>query len=92
MEQARKALYYLYTRINNLNLPIDLQFKLFDQTIVPILTYGNEVFGFENIQILERLHTEFLRTITKTKKARHIICCWLNWVATRLKLQSNYAW
>ena len=66
MEQARKALYYLYTRINNLNLPIDLQLKLFDQTIVPILTYGS---GFENIQILERLHTEFLRTITKTKKS-----------------------
>ena len=71
MEQARKALYYLYTRINNLNLPIDLQLKLFDQTIVPTLTYGSEVFGFENIQILERLHTEFLRTITKTKKKKH---------------------
>ena len=68
-EQARKALYYLYTRINNLHLPIDLQIKLFDQTIVPILTYGSEVFGFENIQILERIHTEFLRNITKTKKS-----------------------
>lgn len=62
-------MYYLYARINNLNLPIDLKLKLFDQTIVPILTYGCEVFGFENIQILERIHTEFLRTITKTKKS-----------------------
>lgn len=68
-EQARKALYYLYTRINNLNLPIDLQIKLFDHTILPILTYGCEVWGFENIQILERIHAEFLRTITKTKKS-----------------------
>ena len=68
-EQARKALYYLYTRINNLNLPIDLQIKLFDHTVLPILTYGCEVWGFENIKILERIHAEFLRTITKTKKS-----------------------
>ena len=68
-QQARKALYYLYTRINNLNLPIDLQIKLFDHTVLPILTYGCEVWGFENIKILERIHAEFLRTITKTKKS-----------------------
>ena len=68
-EQARKALYYLYTRINNLDLPIDLQIKPFDQTIVSILTYGIEVFGFENIQILERIHIKFLRNITNTKKS-----------------------
>ena len=58
-EQARKALFLLYTRINNLYLPIDLQIKLFDHTVLPIMTYSCEVFGFENVQILERIHTGF---------------------------------
>ena len=68
-EQARKVLFLLYSRINNLNLPVDLQLKLFDHTVLPIMTYSCEVFGFENIQILERIHNEFLRKITKTKKS-----------------------
>ena len=67
--QAQKALYLLYTRNNNLHLPIDLQLKLFDNTVLPILTYACEVWGFENLQILERIHSEFLRKITKTRKS-----------------------
>ena len=42
--------------------------KLFDHTVVPILTYGCEIWSFENIDIFERVHTEFLRKITKTRK------------------------
>lgn len=68
-EQARKALFLLYSRINNLNLTVDLQIKLFDRTVVSVMTYSCEIFGFENIQILERIHTEFLRRISKTKKS-----------------------
>ena len=67
--QARKALYLLYSRINNLNLPVDLQLKLFDSTVLPILTYGCEIWGFENLEILERIHAEFLRNITKARKS-----------------------
>ncbi|MEW8152430.1 MAG: reverse transcriptase family protein [Candidatus Thiodiazotropha endolucinida] len=67
--QARKALHLLYTRINNLFLPVDLQLKLFDHTVLPILTYACEVWGYENTQILERVHSDFLRKITKTRKS-----------------------
>ena len=42
-ERAKKAMYLLFTRINNLHLPIDLQLKLFDHTVVPIMTYGSGV-------------------------------------------------
>jgi hypothetical protein len=66
-EQANKAMHLLYTRIYNLDLPIDLQLKLFDQTILPILTYNSEIWGVENIDIIERIHTDFLRKITKSK-------------------------
>ena len=68
VEQANKAMHYLFTRINNTDLPLDLALKLFDHTVLPILTYGSEVFGFENIDILERIHSIFLRKITNSKK------------------------
>ena len=37
VEQAKKAMYLLNTRIRNLELPVDLQLKLFDSTALPIL-------------------------------------------------------
>ena len=58
-EQAKKAMHLLFCRINNLHLPIDLQLLLFDQTIMPILTYGSEIFGFENLDMLEKIHIIF---------------------------------
>ena len=45
-QQAKKAMFLLFTRINNLDIPIDLQLKLFDNTVLPILTYGSEVWGY----------------------------------------------
>ena len=68
-EKANKAMHLLYKRINNLNLPIDLQRKLFDYTTLPIITYSCEIWGYENVQMFERIHTSFLRTITKCRKS-----------------------
>ena len=62
-------MHLLYKRIYNLDLPLDLQLKLFDHTILPILTYACEVWGFENLSIVERIHSNFLRKITKTRKS-----------------------
>ena len=72
VDQARKALHVLYKRIRNLNLPIDLQLQLFDHTILPIALYSCEVWGFENTQLIENLHNEFLRRITNLKKSAPI--------------------
>ena len=69
VEQARKAMHLLFCRINNFHLPIDLQLKLFDHTVVPILTYACEIWGFESLDIIENVHTEFLRKITKLRKS-----------------------
>ena len=59
-------MHLLYKRIRNLNLPVDLQLLLFDQTILPIVLYTCEVWGFENIQLIEKLQNEFLRHITNS--------------------------
>ena len=64
LEKTNKAKHLLYKLINNLNLPLDLQLKLFDNPILPIITYACEIWGYGNVQMLERIHTSFLRIIT----------------------------
>ena len=66
-DRATKAMHLLYKRIYNLNLPLDLQLKLFDSTILPIITYGSDVWGFECLEMFERIHNRFLRTIAKSR-------------------------
>lgn len=61
VSQAFKALYLLYERSNNLCLTIGLQLKWFDNTILPILTYGCEAYGYDNLNELEQIHLDFLR-------------------------------
>ena len=62
-------MHLLFMRANNLDLPIDLQLKLFDNTVLPILIYSSEIHGYGNLDIIERVHTEFLRKITKSRKS-----------------------
>ena len=45
------------------------QLKLFDSTIVPILTYGCEVWGVGDLAIVEKNHTDFLKYILNVKKS-----------------------
>ena len=71
-EQARKAMHVLFKRIRNLDIPIDLQLYLFDHVILPIALYGCEIWGFENSQIIENLHNDFLRQIINLRKSTPI--------------------
>ena len=43
VDQAQKALYSLYQRINNISIPLDLQIKLFDSLVASSLTYSSEI-------------------------------------------------
>ena len=62
--QAKKGLYLLrkYNYACN-NLPIDVQFELFDSMIAPILLYSAEVWGFCKTEHIERVHTGFCRYV-----------------------------
>ena len=44
--QAEKTMYSVIKKSRSLLLPLDLQFKLFDKLVKPILLYGSEVYGF----------------------------------------------
>ncbi|MCW4343918.1 MAG: reverse transcriptase family protein [Candidatus Thiodiazotropha endolucinida] len=72
VEQARKALHVLYRKTRNLHLSLDTQLYLFDHTILPILLYGCEIWGFQNTQLIENFHNQFLRKITKLRKSTPI--------------------
>ena len=36
---------------------------------MPRLTYGSEIFGFENLDMLEKIHIDFLKKITKCRRS-----------------------
>jgi hypothetical protein len=42
-EQAHKALFAFNRKIRNISIPVDLQLKLFDSLVSPILLYASEV-------------------------------------------------
>ena len=55
VEQSRKALFSLYQKIRNLDLPINCQIKLFDNIGLPILTYACEVWGFVDLSKIDNV-------------------------------------
>ena len=64
VNQARKALFGLYSKIRNLDLSIECQLKLFDNLVVPIWTYGCEGWGFRDFIRLNPI--EQCKTVLKT--------------------------
>jgi hypothetical protein len=63
LDQANNALYRKIRKIRNLAIPIDLQLKLFGSLITPILVYSCEIWGFENIQGIEKMHLQYCKRI-----------------------------
>ena len=51
-------MYSLIQKGRRLNVPTDSMVKLFDSCVEPILLYGCEVCGYENVDILEKVHTQ----------------------------------
>ena len=60
VEQARRAMFSVMKKARKLSLPVDMQLHLFDTMISPILMYGSEVWGIENIDIIDRFKLKFL--------------------------------
>ena len=64
-------MYAIIQKGRKFNLPFSTMFKLFDTCVAPILLYGAEVWGFENFDMLERVHTKFCKIIAKKSKFTH---------------------
>ena len=69
-EQASKAMYSLFKRMNNnfYNVKPTFMLDIFDKCITPILNYGCEVWGFHPAPAIERIHLKFCKIILGVKK------------------------
>lgn len=68
-EQGNKAMFSLLRKIKNLSLPFDIQIDLFNKIVKPVLLYGCEVWGFGNLDILERVQLKFYKYIFNLKSS-----------------------
>ena len=54
LEQAQQSTYALYKKIKNISIPVDLQLKLFDSLVAPVLLYASEIWDSKiKIQLRE---------------------------------------
>ena len=61
IEQATLALNALKWRARKLRLPLDITLELFDRCVKPVLLYGCEVWGWDNLEPIEIFHRSFLK-------------------------------
>jgi hypothetical protein len=64
-----RNLFSIYKNIRNQNIPIDLQLKIVDAMVEPILLYCSEIWGYENIKIIEQVHLGFCKRILKVRSS-----------------------
>ena len=67
--QARRAMFSLLGKIRRLQLPVDIASELFDKLVLPMLLYGSEIWGFEDISQIEVFYRKKLRHILKLNKS-----------------------
>ena len=66
-DQAMKAMYASLKKSRCLDLPIDIQLELFDRMVVPIVLYGCETWGVENLDLIEKLHLRYCKYVLGLK-------------------------
>ena len=61
------AIFGLIKKARKGGLPLDIQFDIFDKTVLPSILYGCEIWGYDNLKSFERLHLQFCISILKLK-------------------------
>ena len=64
--------------LNEIDLDVKTRIHLFDTLILPILLYGCELWGFENVEQIEVFHRKYLRNILQVRKAHQMQWCMEN--------------
>ncbi|MFI0416591.1 MAG: hypothetical protein ACH255_20940, partial [Candidatus Thiodiazotropha sp.] len=65
--QGSRAMYSLLSKARNLELPPDLQIELFEKLVRPILLHACEIWGFGNVEVVERVQLNFLKRVLNIK-------------------------
>ena len=66
--QAKRALFGLKSKKERYDLPLDIMIELFDKMILPILLYGCETWGYEELECIEVFYRKFLKEILRLNK------------------------
>ena len=61
-------MYSLIAKCRKFNLTIYLQLELFDAMVLPIITFGCEMWGYRVIKDKENVHISFLKHIMNVRK------------------------
>ena len=68
-QKGNRALFSLIKKARRENLPLDIQFELFDRMVAPVILYGSEIWGYKNLKSLEKLHLKFCKMLLKLKQS-----------------------
>ena len=52
-QKATKAMYFVLSKSKDNNFSVECKLKLFDSLVLPVVLYGCEIWGYENINIIE---------------------------------------
>ena len=69
IQQATKAMYSLLSKARKLQLSLDTLLYLFDRTVVPVLLYGCEIWGYEKCEKANTFCLKFFKTILGLKRS-----------------------
>ena len=91
VDKARKAMFSLVRKARKLFLPIDLQLHLFDSMITPILLYGSEVWGCENVDVIDQFYLKFCKSLLDVKQTTPSVMVYgeLGTILLHLKIKSR---
>jgi hypothetical protein len=64
---ASRAMFSLLRKCNKLDLPLDIQLDLFKKCVVPVLLYGCEVWGFQDLSLCDKLQLRFFKILLRLK-------------------------
>ena len=85
-----------YKKSRELNLSVDCQIDMFDNMVTPILLYGCEIWGFENLDIIEKIHLKFCKIVLnlKTSTPNFMICgeLWRTPLSVNVKMRMMKYW
>lgn len=66
--KGHRAMFKLLSKAKDLDLSIETTLELFDKVVVPVVTYGAELWGFENLDTIELFHRKFLKLVLGVRK------------------------
>ena len=68
-DRASRAMFSLLKKCNTKNIPLDIMIDLFDKLILPIITYGCEMWGFGNNDLVRKLQLKYYKIVLKLRQS-----------------------